>query len=109
MSMAYVKSLFVAEEDAVEFRGKCHDCGEETSVVCIRNGEDVNVIGGAYWRKMDRDFVKCETCFGKQPLLTNYAPCEIYSRVTGYLRPVKQWNPGKREEFKERKYFKNIN
>jgi ribonucleoside-triphosphate reductase (formate) len=29
--------------------------------------------------------------------------CEIYSRVVGYLRPVKQWNEGKREEFKLRK------
>ncbi len=29
--------------------------------------------------------------------------CEIYSRVVGYLRPVNQWNDGKREEFKLRK------
>ena len=32
--------------------------------------------------------------------------CEVYSRVVGYLRPVKQWNKGKQEEFKERKEFK---
>ena len=31
---------------------------------------------------------------------------EIYSRVVGYLRPVKQWNNGKRAEFKKRKVFK---
>lgn len=31
---------------------------------------------------------------------------EIYSRVVGYLRPVTQWNEGKREEFKMRKTFK---
>lgn len=30
---------------------------------------------------------------------------EVYSRVVGYLRPVKQWNKGKREEFKLRKTF----
>lgn len=30
---------------------------------------------------------------------------EIYSRVVGYLRPVRQWNKGKREEFKLRKTF----
>ena len=29
--------------------------------------------------------------------------CEVYSRVVGYLRPVKQWNNGKKEEFKLRK------
>lgn len=31
---------------------------------------------------------------------------EIYSRVVGYLRPVKQWNDGKQAEFKMRKMFK---
>lgn len=28
---------------------------------------------------------------------------EVYSRVVGYLRPVKQWNDGKQEEFQDRK------
>lgn len=32
-------------------------------------------------------------------------PCEIYSRVVGYFRPVSQWNKGKQEEFKQRKPF----
>jgi hypothetical protein len=31
-------------------------------------------------------------------------PCEIYSRVVGYFRPVSQWNRGKQQEFRERKY-----
>jgi ribonucleoside-triphosphate reductase len=31
---------------------------------------------------------------------------EIYSRVVGYLRPVKQWNNGKQAEFSMRKTFK---
>jgi ribonucleoside-triphosphate reductase len=31
--------------------------------------------------------------------------CEVYSRIVGYLRPVEQWNPGKQEEFKDRKKF----
>jgi len=30
---------------------------------------------------------------------------EVYSRVVGYLRPVNQWNRGKREEFRTRKTF----
>jgi len=29
-------------------------------------------------------------------------PTEVYSRVTGYLRPVEQWNDGKRAEFADR-------
>ncbi|MCD4717189.1 MAG: ribonucleoside triphosphate reductase [Desulfobacterales bacterium] len=31
---------------------------------------------------------------------------EVYSRVVGYLRPVKQWNNGKQAEFAMRKTFK---
>jgi len=34
------------------------------------------------------------------------AACEVYSRVVGYLRPVKQWNKGKQEEFDSRKVFR---
>jgi len=32
-------------------------------------------------------------------------PCEVYSRVVGYLRPVQQWNKGKRAEYHQRKTF----
>jgi len=32
-------------------------------------------------------------------------PTEVYSRVTGYFRPVSNWNHGKKEEFKDRKLF----
>lgn len=32
-------------------------------------------------------------------------PCEVYSRVVGYIRPVDQWNPGKQSEFTDRKTF----
>ena len=33
--------------------------------------------------------------------------CEVYSRVVGYLRPVKQWNKGKVQEFSDRTVFKD--
>jgi len=39
----------------------------------------------------------CPTCGGE---------CEVYSRVVGYIRPITQWNKGKRQEFKDRKTFK---
>ena len=31
--------------------------------------------------------------------------CEVYSRVVGYIRPVNQWNKGKKKEFSDRKTF----
>ncbi len=41
---------------------------------------------------------KCPKCAIEQP-------CEVYSRVVGYIRPVQQWNHGKKQEFKERKEY----
>jgi len=41
---------------------------------------------------------ECPQCTIKQP-------CEVYSRVVGYIRPVQQWHKGKQEEYKERKEF----
>lgn len=41
----------------------------------------------------------CPKCIVQQP-------CEVYSRVVGYLRPVQQWNEGKQKEFHDRKIYK---
>ncbi len=38
----------------------------------------------------------CPTC-GKT--------CEVWSRITGYYRPVQNWNDGKVQEFKDRKLY----
>jgi anaerobic ribonucleoside-triphosphate reductase len=32
--------------------------------------------------------------------------CEVWSRVMGYHRPIAGWNIGKKQEFQDRKYFK---
>ena len=40
------------------------------------------------------------------PKCTIEQPCEVYSRIVGYLRPIQQWNKGKQEEFGDRKEFK---
>lgn len=39
---------------------------------------------------------KCPVCGGKT---------EVYSRITGYYRPVQNWNDGKAQEFKDRKVY----
>lgn len=39
---------------------------------------------------------KCPHCGGE---------AEVYSRITGYYRPVKNWNDGKTQEFKERRVY----
>jgi len=40
------------------------------------------------------------------PKCTIKQPCEVYSRIVGYLRPVQQWNDGKREEFNWRREYR---
>ena len=32
-------------------------------------------------------------------------PCEVYSRIVGYLRPVQNWNKGKKQEWEERRTY----
>lgn len=41
----------------------------------------------------------CPKCVVQQP-------CEVYSRIVGYLRPVSQWNEGKQQEYCDRKTYK---
>ncbi len=100
------------ETENVEFRGLCHDCGAPVSVVCSVGEEGKIIIrGGAIYNpKMGlppatETFFKCDECFKKDSTLRNFVKCEVYSRVVGYLRPVKEWNKGKREEYKQRKEF----
>jgi hypothetical protein len=38
----------------------------------------------------------------KQLVNVKGTPCEVWSRVCGFFRPVSAYNPGKREEFYER-------
>jgi hypothetical protein len=35
-------------------------------------------------------------------------PCEVWSRIVGYMRPVQAWNAAKQQEFAERKTFDRV-
>lgn len=48
---------------------------------------------------LDGEHFYCPKCTIKQP-------CEVYSRIVGYLRPVQQWNQGKQEEFRWRREYR---
>ena len=78
-----------------------HDCQKEIVIQGeeIQNGVMLEYDNGGEKIKI----FKCQSCFEQSRELKNYQPCEVYSRIVGYLRPVQQWNRGKREEFKERK------
>jgi len=48
---------------------------------------------------LEGEHFECPKCTIKQP-------CEVYTRVVGYLRPQSQFNLGKQQEARERKMFK---
>jgi len=62
--------------------GVCEHCGGEL----IANGTTV-------------------TCSGCGHAVEIGIPCEVYSRIVGYLRPVQNWNVAKQQEFEDRKTF----
>ena len=82
----------------------CHDCGKESEI----DGDKIKNGVMAVYKKDDEkiNVFKCNDCFAKNKELNNFQKCEVYSRVVGYLRPVKQWHTGKQQEFEERKEYK---
>lgn len=90
----------------ITLKGKCHDCGADVSVCVDKDGDDY-ILDLPVWKyeEEDKPYFKCGECAIINPKLTNFQPCEVYSRVVGYLRPVKQWNFGKQAEFQLRKDF----
>ncbi|PIP26663.1 MAG: hypothetical protein CO140_03475 [Candidatus Moranbacteria bacterium CG_4_9_14_3_um_filter_40_7] len=74
----------------------CYDCSRELE-------QDEKYM--PYAAVEGKTLAKCEACHQKDPLLRNFQKTEVYSRVVGYIRPVEQWNKGKREEYNDRKEF----
>jgi len=100
------------EKGDMIYRGNCHDCQKAVTVEAKVSEEgEITIDGGAVYKIRigleDRYFFKCDSCFKADKVLRDYQDCEVFSRVVGYLRPVQQWNIGKREEYKQRVEFKN--
>ncbi len=97
---------------SLTFKGVCCDCGRavEIEVAFDDTAADsepaIAISGGAvYGRNSGGTYdLKCQQCFDRDPVLHN-TPCEVYSRVVGYLRPVDQWNNGKKAEFGMRREY----
>jgi anaerobic ribonucleoside-triphosphate reductase len=66
---------------------ECDKCGKEAELVISKE-------------EGEREAWVCHDC----KHFIAYKP-EVYSRVVGYMRPVKQWNKGKKQEFVERTPF----
>lgn len=93
----------------VQFKGVCCDCNSEVEIQAHILGDSIVIDGGAVfappaaWNHQDMYMFKCQKCFEKDSKF--YPKTEVYSRVVGYMRPVSQWNDGKKAEFDTRKTF----
>lgn len=96
----------VAGEDKIAVSGRCQHCGGEVSllvdyvdkvIICEGNG------GMKYYSHAGKPQFLCSECEERGKMLGS--PCEVYSRVVGYLSPVHRWNLGKRLEFEMRRPF----
>jgi len=54
------------------------------------------------WDRVHRQQRRFPVVKRGQPTDDRRVPCEVYSRVVGYLRPVQNWNVGKAQEFEDR-------
>ncbi len=81
----------------------CHDCNKSLKV---ENQEILNGKVLIYDNQGEKiQIMKCNECYDKDKSLSNFQECEVYSRIVGYIRPVKQWNVGKQQEYQERKKY----
>ncbi len=58
------------------------------------------------WQLKDGNAVDELSVSGMNDMKEKKVPCEIYSRIVGYLRPLKNWHKGKTQEFDDRMTFK---
>jgi len=89
----------------------CYDCAQKDikTRIMIKDKKPVNGKVMTFKKGEEMHLIfKCDNCYEDDPksIMVKGQKCEVYSRVTGYLRPINQWNPGKQEEFRERKYYK---
>ncbi len=83
----------------------CHDCSKQ--ILINGNQELENAVSLVYDNLGEKiNILKCNDCYAKNKSLTNFQPCEVYSRVVGYIRPVQQWHKGKKQEYGERVEYK---
>lgn len=105
----FINKLFKESgKPCIELKGKCQKCKGEVSVVIFKEGMEVSgnggVVVGDQWDSKPE--FKCAKCLEEDNGVISPTHCEVFSRVVGYLRPVKGYNQGKKEEFKLRKNFK---
>lgn len=112
MTLHDLNALFEEYEVySLAFGGTCAACSGPIAITIDITADGFKIDGGGVFKnpawdgkdESKRFRCKCDACMAVNPVLEQEA--EVYSRVVGYMRPVRQWNDGKRMEFEKRKTF----
>lgn len=83
----------------------CEDCCKPFDINLERTSSNqIDITNGVIGNRAGQYLFKCPTCYALDKSFGT--PCDIYSRVVGFYRPVNGWNNAKQEEFKLRKEYK---
>lgn len=109
-TMEYLAELFKdAGTGCIELHGKCQKCKAPVDLVIFKSDMEVEgnggMIVGAELNPIPE--FKCTPCLKADNHRISPTRCETFSRVCGYLRPIKNWNPGKKAEWNDRVTYNN--
>jgi len=109
MNLDFIVELLEKNGD-FNITGKCIDCDKDVTVSVELIGENqIKIDGGAVYQPpeaynyQEKVVCKCDDCFKIDSQV--HQRNEVYTRITGYLRPVSNWNDGKKAEFAVRKNY----
>lgn len=110
MKQETLKKLFEEHKvNELAWEDTCKDCGMGAIVIAsMQEDGQIGIDGGAVYQpdpNCEDVYIKCDSCFIKNPILTGWRKTEVYSRIVGYMRPLQTWNNAKAGEFKMRKEF----
>ncbi|RLE79946.1 MAG: anaerobic ribonucleoside-triphosphate reductase [Thermoprotei archaeon] len=89
--------LFLAEQpDAKALKNLVYRIATNTKVVYFSITPTVAVCRKCGWNSIGV-YDECPKCGGE---------VDLWSRIVGYYRPIRNWNPGKRAEFRLRQHYK---
>ncbi len=88
--------LFLSEQpDPEALKKLVRRIAENTKVVYFSITPAISVCRSCGWSAVGV-FEECPKCHG---------PVDVWSRIVGYYRPIRTWNPGKQAEFRTRKHY----